>query len=321
LERSKNGLRTGFFTDAMPDRTLSEVAGWAAQTGLVQDLELGVGGYSPVPHCAPSDLLGHPDAIRRLKSDVEDAGLGISALNVSGNPLHPNPDLAQRHDTDLRNAIRLAAELEVDRLVAMSGCPGAGASDRVAPHFSAGGWLPDLEGIADWQWRERVAPYWSELSRFARQEHPQLMICFELHPGTYVYNVETFRRARKLGTNLGVNLDPSHFFWQSMDPLAIVQALGDDIGHVHGKDTTLHPQRMALNGLFDHRWPNPPDEMPWNFATIGRGHDREWWGRFVALLRDRGFSGTISIEYEDPFVAVEESVLESAQLLAAVIRS
>src|SRR6267378_1534843 len=108
----------------MPDRSLSEVAGWAARTGLFQDLELGVGGYSPAPHCPPSDLLGHPEAIRRLKSTVEDAGLGISALNVSGNPLHPKPDMAQRHDTDLRNAIRLAAELGVDRVVAMSGCPG-----------------------------------------------------------------------------------------------------------------------------------------------------------------------------------------------------
>src|SRR5207244_10685001 len=125
--------RTAFWLGAMSDRALSESAGGPGQPGLVQDLGRGVGGYSPVPHCAPSDLLGHPDAIRRLKSDVEDAGLGISALNVSGNPLHPNPDLAQRHDTDLRNAIRLAAELEVDRLVAMSGCPGAGAHDRRAP--------------------------------------------------------------------------------------------------------------------------------------------------------------------------------------------
>jgi sugar phosphate isomerase/epimerase len=321
LERSKNALRTGFFTDAMPDRTLAEVAEWAAQTGLVQDLELGVGGYSPVPHCTPDELLRHPDGIRRLKSTVEQAGLGISALNVSGNPLHPDPQLAQRHDADLRNAIRLAAELGVDRVVAMSGCPGAGASDRVAPHFSGGGWLPDLEGIADWQWRERVAPYWSELSQFARREHPRLLVCFELHPGTYVYNVETFKRMRRLNSNLGINLDPSHFFWQSMDPLAVIQALGDEIGHVHGKDTTLNPQRMALNGLLDSRWPNPPDEMPWNFATVGRGHDRVWWARFVALLQDHGFSGTISIEYEDPFVPVEQSVLESAQLLAAVTRN
>jgi len=304
----------------MPDRTLADIALWAAKTGLVQDLELGVGGYSPVPHCAPADLLGHPDAVRQLKTTVADNGLGISALNVSGNPLHPNPELARQHDTDLRNAIRLAAELGVDRVVAMSGCPGAGASDRIAPHFSAGGWLPDLDGIAEWQWRERVAPYWTEIADFARREHPGLLICFELHPGTYVYNVETFRRVRQLGSNLGVNLDPSHFFWQSMDPLVIIQSLGDHIGHVHGKDTTLNPQAIAMNGLLDNRWPNPPDQMPWNFATVGRGHDVEWWARFVALLVDRGFSGTISIEYEDPFVPAEQSVLESARLLAEASR-
>jgi len=304
----------------MPDRTLADVALWAAKTGLVQDLELGVGGYSPVPHCAPADMLGHPDAVRQLKATVADNGLGISALNVSGNPLHPNPELARQHDTDLRNAIRLAAELGVDRVVAMSGCPGAGASDRMAPHFSAGGWLPDLDGIAEWQWRERVAPYWTEIADFARREHQGLLICFELHPGTYVYNVETFRRVRQLGSNLGVNLDPSHFFWQSMDPLAIIQSLGDQIGHVHGKDTTLNPRAIAVNGLLDNRWPNPPDQMPWNFATVGRGHDVEWWARFVALLVDQGFTGTISIEYEDPFVTAEQSVLESARLLAEVSR-
>jgi sugar phosphate isomerase/epimerase len=318
LERSNHGLRIGFFTDAMPDRTFGEVARWAAGTGVIQDLELGVGGYSPVPHCTPDELLGSPEAVRRLRK-TDDEGLGISALNVSGNPLHPNPELAQRHDGDLRNAIRLAAELGVERLVAMSGCPGAGASDRVAPHFSGGGWLPDLERIADWQWRDRVAPYWTELSEFAHREFPELLICFELHPGTYVFNFDTFSRIRRLGANLGVNLDPSHFFWQSMDPLTVVQALGDRIGHVHGKDTTLHTKRLALNGMLDSRWPNPPDEMPWNFATVGRGHDEEWWRTFVDLLRDCDFNGTISIEYEDPFVPVEESVLESATLLSRVV--
>jgi len=129
------------------------------------------------------------------------------------------------------------------------------------------------------------------------------------------------RRVRQLGANLGVNLDPSHFFWQSMDPFAMVEAIGDRIGHAHGKDTTLHAQHLALNGMLDSRWPNPPDEMPWNFATVGRGHDKEWWRKFVGLLRDHGFAGTISIEYEDPFVPVDESVLESARLLSSVVDS
>jgi sugar phosphate isomerase/epimerase len=313
-------MQVGLFTDAFTHLSLTQTLAWCAAHGI-ESVELGTGGYSPAPHADLERLSSSVAARHELLGELASTDVSLGALNVSGNPLHPDPERAQRHDTDLRNAIRLAAELAVDRVVAMSGCPGAGASDRVAPHFSGGGWLPDLDGIADWQWRERVAPYWSELSQFARREHPSLMVCFELHPGTYVYNVETFKRVRRFGSNLGVNLDPSHFFWQSMDPLAIIQALGDDIGHVHGKDTTLNPQRMALNGLLDSRWPNPPDEMPWNFATVGRGHDREWWARFVALLQDRGFSGTISIEYEDPFVPVEQSVLESAQLLAAVTRN
>lgn len=320
MERSNPELRIGLLTDAMPERTLDEVVEWVARTGVIQDLELGVGGYSPAPHCDAAELLGKSSALKAWRQPLTDAGIGISALNVSGNPLHPNPEIASRHDSALRQAIRLAGELGVDRLVAMSGCPGASPSDRAAPHFCGGGWLPDLERIADWQWRERVAPYWIEISALARREQPRLQICFELHPGTFVYNFETFSRLRQLGSNLGVNLDPSHFFWQSIDPLAMIGALGDRIGHVHGKDTILHQHRLALNGMLDSRWPDPPDQMPWNFATVGRGHDEEWWRQFAGMLQDGGFSGTISIEYEDPFVPVEESILESARLLAAVAR-
>jgi sugar phosphate isomerase/epimerase len=318
LERSNPPLRLGLLTDAMPERSLDEVVGWAGQTGLIHDLEIGIGGYSPSPHCNAADLLSKAGSPRKWREAFDRAELGISALNVSGNPLHPDPDTAKRHDADLRRAVQLAAELGVNRIVAMSGCPGAAEADRSAPHFSGGGWLPDLERIADWQWSERVLPYWSEIAEFARGEHPDLMICFELHPGTFVYNVDTFNRMRSLGANLGVNLDPSHFFWQSMDPLAIIGALGDRIGHVHGKDTTLNMRQLALNGVLDNRWPNPPDEMPWNFATVGRGHDKEWWRSFVAVLLDVGFRGTISIEYEDPFVPVDESVIESARLLSAL---
>lgn len=319
MERSNRAVRIGLLTDALPERSLTEVVEWAARTELIQDLELGAGGYSAAPHLDAAELLADLSAVTRWRKPLDDAGLGISALNVSGNPLHPNPEIAERHDRDLRNSIRLAAELGINRIVAMSGCPGAGPGDRFAPHFSGGGWLPDLEGISEWQWREKVEPYWAQVAALARSEHPRLQICFELHPGTYVFNYETFKRICALCDNLSVNLDPSHFFWQSIDPLAMVPALGDRVAHVHGKDTTLNEQRLSLNGVLDTRWPSPPDDMPWNFATVGRGHDKAWWREFVGLLQDEGFQGTISIEYEDPFVPAEESILESARLLSEVI--
>ena len=319
MERSNHAVRIGLLTDALPERSLPEVVEWAARTELIQDLELGVGGYSAAPHLDAAQLLADLASVRPWRKPFDDAGIGISALNVSGNPLHPNPEIAERHDRDLRTAIRLSAELGVNRIVAMSGCPGAGPSDRHAPHFSGGGWLPDLERISEWQWREKVAPYWTEVAALARTEHPHLAICFELHPGTYVFNHETFMRMCHLSDNLSVNLDPSHFFWQSIDPLAMVPALGDRVAHAHGKDTTLNEARLSLNGVLDTRWPSPPDDMPWNFATVGRGHDKAWWRKFVGLLQDEGFQGTISIEYEDPFVPAEESILESARLLSEVI--
>ena len=137
MERSNSAIRIGLLTDAMPDRTLAEVSDWAARTGLIQDLEIGVGGYSPAPHCRAEELLAANGGVVQWRKPIEDAGLDISALNVSGNPLHPNPEIAARHDADLRRAIQLAAQLGVERVVAMSGCPGADASDRAAPHFSS----------------------------------------------------------------------------------------------------------------------------------------------------------------------------------------
>jgi sugar phosphate isomerase/epimerase len=116
---------------------------------------------------------------------------------------------------------------------------------------------------------------------------------------------------------IAVNLDPSHFFWQSIDPLAVIRALGPKIGHVHGKDTRLNPARLALNGVLDNRWPEPSEEMPWTFATIGRGHDSAWWSAFLQALTEAEFDGTIGIEHEDPFVGPEPGIIESARFLAA----
>jgi sugar phosphate isomerase/epimerase len=315
----RSPVRVGVVTEAFADRPLVDVLDWLSREApLVRDLEIGTGGYAPAGHCDMALLLSDAGERRRWLAEITARGLAIGALNAWGNPLHPDADLAARHDADLRDTIRLAAVLGVDRIVALAGCPPGAAGDRT-PHFAGGGWLPYLEGIHEAQWEARVAPYWSAIAELAAREHPGLRICLELHPGTVVYNVETFERLAELGGALAANLDPSHFFWMGMDPIAVAVRLGGRVGHCHGKDVAFAPQNLALNGLLDRRWPRPPGAMPWNFAVVGRGRPAAWWQGFVREITAHGSVHTIAIEHEDPFVPAEAGVVEAASVLAQAI--
>jgi sugar phosphate isomerase/epimerase len=285
-------------TDALEHRSLDDVARWCAQRGI-EGLELGVGGYSPAPHI-----------------DALPAELEIVALNASGNPLHPDPLIARRHDAALRKALGLAAELGVPRVVAMSGCPG-GPGGGGWPVFAGGAWLPDMEGLWEDQWTRSIAPYWRELSAWAPAG---VDICLELHPGTSIYNAASFARlAEVTGDNVKVNLDPSHFWWQGIDPVATVRALAGRIGFVHGKDTLVHPDRVALHGVLDFRWPAGADTMPWHFCAVGRGRPLAEWRDLIAALGDAGYSGPISIEHEDPDLTPEAGIEASLEGLRAAL--
>ena len=311
-------MRLGLVTEAFADRSLAELLDWLEREAPeITDLEIDSGGYAPQAHCNRSELLSHPGARRRWKAQIEERGLRVGALNAWGNSLHPDPDVAARHDADLRDTIRLAAELDVDRVVALAGSPGAAPGDPV-PHFAGGGWLPYLEDVYDAQWRERALPYWSDVAAFAAREHPELLVCLELHPGTVVYNVETFARLAAIGSNLAANVDPSHFFWQRMDPRAVIEELGGRVGHAHAKDVVFDEANLARNGLLDHRWPRDPASLPWNFATVGHGHDAAWWGEFAGWLQS-GRAEVLAIEHEDPVVPAEVGVPRAAKLLAGVL--
>src|SRR5207237_6712848 len=144
-----------------------------------------------------------------------------------------------------------------------------------------------LAGIYERQWQDALVPYWTELAEFVHREHPDLLICIELHPGTCVYNVETFEEFAAISRQLAVNLDPSHLFWQQMDPLAVAGALSR-IGHAHAKDVAFNGRALALHGLLDHRWTATDADAPWTFATVGRGRAPDWLASFAAVLAERG---------------------------------
>jgi sugar phosphate isomerase/epimerase len=324
MERSKISrknsmpLRLGIVTEPLAADTLTDIMDWLVrEVPEVTDLEIGTGGYAPVSHCDMPLLLRDTGQRKAWSREIETRGLRLAALNVWGNVLHPDAAIARKHDRDLRDTIRLAAETGTDRIVAMAGCP-AGAPGDSTPHFSGGGWLPYLEDVYARQWRDRISDYWSDLARFAHAAHPGLMICLELHPGTIAYNVDTFERLAALGPAISANIDPSHFFWMGMDGNRIVKRLGSRIGHAHGKDVLFQADQLALNGLLDNRWPKPPVEMPWNFATVGRGKDAPWWQAFLADLDRAGKVTTIAIEHEDPFVPPRAGIIEAARLLAGI---
>jgi sugar phosphate isomerase/epimerase len=311
-------LRIGVVLEAFLDRPLDDVLGWLRRAAPeVTDIEVGAGGYAPHPHCDVAELLASAAARAAWLDQIRRPGLRLDALNAWGNPLHPDPDTARQHDEDLRNAIRLAVLLGVDRIVAMAGCPAAAPGDHV-PHFGAGGWLPYLENVYERQWEQQIEPYWAGLAEFARAQNPELRVCLEIHPGTSAFNVETFERVAALGPSIAANLDPSHFFWMGMDGHKVAAHLGPLVGHAHGKDTVFHSGSLALNGLLDRRWPNPAEQMPWTFAVPGRGHDLAWWTGLVRAMAGSS-ARVISIEHEDPFVPAEEGVPEAARLLRAAI--
>jgi sugar phosphate isomerase/epimerase len=312
----EDGVRLALVTEGMIHRSLDGLMDWLDEHApAVRDLEVGTGGYSPLQH-SPLELTSAER--RHWQATVTGRGFRVAAFNVSGNPLHPVEAIATRHDADLRRTIELAADLGVDRIVAMSGCPAAGPGASPAPHFAANAWLPDYAGIAEWQWQSRVRPYWEEINELIARTSPNLMVCLELHPGAHVYNVDTFVKLRAAAPRVAANLDPSHLFWQGMDPLKVIERLGPSIGWAHAKDVRYDAEELALNGLLDNRWPGDPSHIPWDFAAVGHGaHDRAWWGSFTAALETSTSTRYISIEHEDRLVKPEDGILASGAVLEA----
>jgi sugar phosphate isomerase/epimerase len=258
----------------------------------------------------------------RLQGMLSDHGIRLSAVSGSGNPLHPNAGARADAIEKLRGAIELAAALKVDRVVAMSGCPAGRDGGGDVGVFAISSMVLDDEALWQWQFDTHVAPFWREISDWARKLAPDLRICLELHPGAAIFNPATFELlADEVGENIGVNLDPSHFWWQGMDPVAVIEAVGPRIYFAHGKDTTIYEDRMRLNGVLDHRFPVASDKNVWHFSWVGDGHTSEEWTRLLQALQRAGYDDVISIEQEDPSLSPEESLERSLATLRGALEA
>ncbi len=307
-------MELGIYTDSLAALDRSAALDVAVDIGATA-IEIATGGQSSAPHLARADLLHSADARARFLDEIASRGLRLAALNCSAWLLHPRRAAEQR--AIVEETFRLAALLEVETVVTMSGCPGDGPTATTV-NWPVYAWPDELLDLQRRQWDEMV-DLWHELASVARDVG--VRVALELHPLQLVYNVPTLLDLRSaVGDVLGVNMDPSHLFWQQMDPLAVIAALGPAIHHVHLKDTALVPDQVAIAGVLDLRSFDRPEGRAWNFRTVGRGHDRAFWSAFVAALAATGYDGPLSIEHEDrsedPLIGVAESAAFARGILA-----
>ena len=308
-------MRVGVFTPLLSQLPLKDVL--AKLKALhISTVELATGNYPGDAHCKLTMLqdTGQLADFRRL---LADQGISISALSCHGNALHPNPARAQEARETSRKTILLAEKLGVPVVVDFSGCPGD-SPQATAPNWVTCPWPPDYLEVLDWQWNEIVTPYWIEHGKFAAQHNVKIAI--EMHPGFVVYSPETLLRLRAIaGPAVGCNYDPSHMFWQGIDPIAAIRILGDAIFHVHAKDTQLYPANLPRTGVLDTKPYTDEKNRGWIFRTCGYGHGAEWWKEFASTLRMFGYDDVLSIEHEDSLMSPEEGLTKAAQFLRELV--
>ena len=306
-------MKIAVVTDSLSHLSFEDLLNFATNNG-VGGLEFATGNWSKAPHLDLNFLMSDRGARLAFRQAIEAHGLELVALNANGNQLHPQD--GARQDRTLRQTIALAAELNVQTICLMSGLPAGGPDDRT-PNWVTSSWPPETSEILDWQWNERLLPYWTELAKFAR-DHGVTALCVELHGNQLVYNVPSFLRLRgEIGPIVGANLDPSHLLWMGADPLAAINHLGPMISHVHAKDTRLNPPVVALTSRLDNGSPTGVASRAWSYVTLGYGQSLSWWRQFCFQLRVAGYDGWLSIEHEDEILAREEGVQKSIDLLKA----
>ncbi len=216
----------------------------------------------------------------------------------------------------------MAAALDVPVVNGFSGCPGDGPNAK-NPNWVTCAWPDEFRDILKWQWKNAVIPYWTEQARFLAKHKVKFAI--EMHPGFVCYSNDTLLKLRdgagRSGKWIGANFDPSHLWWQGIDPIAAARQLGEEgaLFHCHAKDTRIDPYNCALNGNLDTKSYGNIASRSWSFRSVGYGHDVKWWKDFVSTLRTVGYDYVLSIEHEDGLMSPMEGLRKALDTLKQAV--
>ena len=253
-------MQLGFFTAALKDQSIGQVARWAAGAGFAA-LEIDVAGH-----------IGDLSRVGAAIAAVRDEGLEVCALACSPSLLSADRAVQERTRATTQAAVAAAVEHGVGMVVTFPG--------------------RDETLSEDDNYRALAAYYTPLLAQAARGN---VKVIIENWPGPRKDFLATtpagWARLFDLvaAPNLGLNFDPSHLIWQGIDPEQALRAVAGRVFLAHAKDTEIFAERLQQTGYFGSGW--------WTYRLPGHGCID--WRRWLGLLREVGFDGVVSVEHED----------------------
>ena len=278
-------LKLGFVSAILPDLTLDEVAGFAAETGY-ECVELmcwpkgkAERRYAGVTHV---DVTGFTaDDAARANETMAEHGVAISGLGYYPNPLAPDAAEAAMYVEHIKNVIRAARLLGVGVVNTFVGRDWTKSVDDNWPRFLET-WRPIIEVADDHGIKVGI-------------ENCPMSFTKDEWPGgkNLATTPAIWRRMYEAipSPNFGLNFDPSHFVWQHMDYCLAMREFASRLHHIHAKDVRIDHARLNQVGIMAHPNEYHTPKLP------GMGDVN--WGRFFSVLTDTGYSGPVCVEVED----------------------
>ena len=311
-------MKLGVFTVLFSQMKFEEMLDYVKAAGL-DAVEIGTGCYPGDVHCPLDDLLESEQKRAEYLEAVTSRGLTISAFSCHGNPLTPDKAFAEESDAVLRKTIKLASLLGVPVVNAFSGTPGD-SEEAKQPNWPVVAWPTEYADILTWQWESKLIPYWKEIGELATEHN--VKIGLELHGGFPVHTPYTMLKLREATCDaIGANLDPSHMWWQGIDPVAAIKILGEAgaIHHFHAKDTYIDQDNVNMYGLTDMQPYGALKTRAWTFRSVGCGHSVAEWNDMMSALRLYNYDYVVSIEHEDAMMSINEGFARAVTNLKSVL--
>ena len=142
----------------------------------------------------------------------------------------------------------------------------------------------------------------------------KVKFALEVHPTEIAFDLYTAERAVEAldrRPEFGFNFDPSHLIWQGVDPAKFIRKFPDRIYHVHMKDAIVTLD--GSSGILSSHLNFGDARRGWDFRSLGRGSVN--FESIIRALNDAGYTGPLSVEWEDSGMERERGARESLEFV------